>query len=290
MVSHPYGWMSLLPPIAAIALAIATRRVVSSLIAGIFVGALVTTQGNIWQALVDTCEQHLWPTLVDAGRLRVFSFTLMMGAMIGVMTRCGGMRGLINLVAPFASTRRRGQLATWFLGMLIFFDDYANTILLGGTLRPICDRLKISREKLAYLVDSTAAPVAGLALVSTWVAVEIEYIAGGLENIPGESGLDAFRLFIASIPYRFYMLMALLFVPLTAILGREFGPMWKAEQAAIQGTQPDRAANRAIQQLDEVTQESAWYNAVLPIVVTLTVVVILIYQTGAQGAATRPKF
>ncbi|MEM8680759.1 MAG: Na+/H+ antiporter NhaC family protein, partial [Planctomycetota bacterium] len=140
MVSHPYGWMSLLPPIAAIVLAIATRRVVASLIAGIFVGSLVTTHGKVWQAIVDTCEVHLWPTLVDPGRLRVFSFTLMMGAMIGVMTRSGGMRGLINLVAPLANTRRRGQLTTWLLGMLIFFDDYANTILLGGTLRPICDR------------------------------------------------------------------------------------------------------------------------------------------------------
>lgn len=283
MLSHPYGWTSLLPPIVAILLAIATRRVVASLVAGIFVGAVVTTQGDVWQAIKDTCEVHLWPTLVDPGRLRIFSFTLMMGAMIGVMTRCGGMRGLIEVVSPLASDRRRGQLTTWLLGMLIFFDDYANTILLGGTLRPICDRLKISREKLAYLVDSTAAPVAGLALVSTWVAVEIAYIDSGLVNIPGETGLDAFRLFIASIPYRFYMLLALAFVPLTAILAREFGPMLAAERACISGQPREQAANRAIEEMDAGDLVSPWYNAVLPILVTLAVVVVLIYRTGLNS-------
>ena len=163
----------------------------------------------------------------------------MMGSLIGVITRCGGMQGLIEFVSPLASTRRRGQLTAWLLGLVVFFDDYANTILLGGTLRPICDRLKISREKLAYLVDSTAAPVAGLALVSTWVAVEIEYVRNGLNNIESDLGQNAFNLFLASIPYRFYIIMALLFVPLTAILGRDFGAMLKAERRRLQSDSID---------------------------------------------------
>ncbi len=205
MVEHPYGWLSILPPIVAIVLAIATRRVVVSLIAGIYVGALVTCGGHPLLAIRDTWETHLWSTLIDPGKLRVFSFTLFMGALIGIITKSGGMQGLIGLVSPWARTRQRGQLATWFLGMLIFFDDYANTILLGSTLKPIADRLKISREKLSYLVDSTAAPVAGLALVSTWVAVEIDYVRSGLENVGVDTG-EAFNMFIASIPYRFYIL------------------------------------------------------------------------------------
>ena len=139
------------------------------------------------------------------------------------------MQGLIQWVAPWASNRRRGQLATWFLGMLIFFDDYANTILLGSTLKPITDRLRISREKLSYLVDSTAAPVAGLALVSTWVAVEIDYVRSGLENI-GADPDAAFTMFVASIPIAFYILGALLFVFLISVTGRDFGPMLKAEK------------------------------------------------------------
>ena len=277
MTEHPYGWLSILPPIVAILLAIATRKVVLSLIAGIFVGALVTKHGNLMAAIHDTWEIHLWDTLADPGKLRVFSFTILMGAMIGVITQCGGMRGLIRSVSPLANTRRRGQLATWFLGMLIFFDDYANTILLGSTLRPICDRLKISRQKLAFLVDSTAAPVAGLALVSTWVAVEIDYVKSGLSNA-GVKDVAAFDVFLTSIPYRFYVITAMVMVFLVALLGRDFGPMLHAERKALRG---DVDAPPGLD--EEHARVSGWWNAVLPIVVTLAVVVWLIYKTGADA-------
>ena len=282
MAEHPYGWLSILPPIVAILLAIATRRVVVSLIAGVFVGALVTSGWNPWTAIYDTWETHLWATLLDPGKLRVFSFTLLMGALIGVITRAGGMQGLINLVSPWARTRRRGQLATWFLGMLIFFDDYANTILLGSTLKPIADRLKISREKLSYLVDSTAAPVAGLALVSTWVATEIDYVRSGLENIGADTGL-AFEMFIASIPYRFYILGALLFVFLVSLTGRDFGPMLAAERKRQTG--PTGAETDKDLEDDLEIAPSHWLNAILPIFVTLSVVVYLIYSTGAESVS-----
>ena len=155
-----------------------------------------------------------------------------MGAMLGIIQRTGGMHGLVEAITPLARTRGGGQVVTWLTGLVIFFDDYANTLLLGSTFRPLFDRLKISREKLAYVVDSTAAPVAGLALVSTWVAVEIDYVDQGLENLTLADELKAFDLFVASIPYRFYMLMALFFVPLTALLGRDFGPMLKSERLA----------------------------------------------------------
>ena len=232
MPPHPYGWLSLLPPVAAIALAIVTRRAFTSLIAGIFVGALITKGGNPFMAAYDTAEVHLWATFIEPGKLRVFSFTLLMGAMIGVICRNGGMQGFIRLIAPLASTRRRGQLTTWLLGLLIFFDDYANTMLLGGALRPVCDRLKISREKLAYLVDSTAAPVAGLSLLSTWVAVEIDYVKEGLAMLEG-TDLRAFDLFVASIPYRFYILLSLVLIPVLAITGRDYGPMLTAERRRL---------------------------------------------------------
>ncbi len=282
MNDHPYGWLSLLPPLIAIVLAIATRRVVLSLVVGIFAGALVTTGGNILQAVSDTWEIHLWRTLIEPDRLRVFSFTLMMGSLIGVITRCGGMQGLVLLVSPLARTRRRGQLTAWFLGLLVFFDDYANTILLGTTLRPICDRLKISREKLAYIVDSTAAPVAGLALISTWVAVEIEYVRNGLLNVDSTLGDQAFVLFITSIPYRFYIWITLLFVPLTAILGRDFGGMLVAERERLTSDRID-GRHPEVGHL-ETDNVSAWYNAVIPIAATLLTVVYFIYSTGRAAA------
>ena len=131
MPDHPYGWLSLMPPVVAIALAIATRRVVLSLLAGIFVGAMILRGGNPFWGLSDTLEIHLWETLTDPTNLRIFTFTLLMGAMVAVISGMGGMRGLINLVTPWAKDRRRGQLVTWFSGLLIFFDDYANTIVLG---------------------------------------------------------------------------------------------------------------------------------------------------------------
>ena len=282
-MNHPYGWISLLPPLAAIALAIITRRILASLLAGIFLGATIMARGDLFTALGETLETHLWATFVDEGKLRVFSFTLLMGAMVGVINRSGGMRGLVELVTPWARSRRRGQLSVWCLGLLVFFDDYANTILLGSTLRPLCDKLKISRAKLAFLVDSTAAPVAGLALISTWIAVELEYLQDGLNNLVTPLPAEAFELFVASIPYRFYVVLALLFVPLVAILRRDFGTMLTAERACL-----DRADGEVYSGDDELVDETEpepetpgrAINAVLPIALTLAVVVYLIYSTG----------
>jgi Na+/H+ antiporter NhaC len=287
MEPHPYGWLSLSPPLVAIVLAIATRRVVPSLVVGILAGSLLMSGGNPIEAAFDTWETHLWQTLIDPGKLRIFSFTLLMGALVGVISRSGGMRGLIRLVTPWASTRRRGQLATWILGLVIFFDDYANTILLGNTLRPICDRLKISREKLAYLVDSTAAPIAGLAIVSTWIAIELDFIASGLAAVPGLDDVSPFEIFLDTIPYRFYVWGALLFVPLTAILARDFGPMRTAELRRVHaaaGAAPESLAEESLADADDAPV-AAWYHAAVPLAVTLVLVGTFIYTTGASAKA-----
>lgn len=288
MVPHPYGWLSILPPVIAIVLAITTRRASVSLLMGIFCGALILTSGNPLAALFDTCEVHLWPTFIEPGKLRVFSFTVLMGAMIGVICRCGGMQGLIRIISPFAKTRRGGQLVTWLLGLLIFFDDYANTILLGSTMRPLCDRLKISREKLAYLVDSTAAPVAGLSLLSTWIAVEIEYIQEGLQSLGVATDLTAVDLFLGSIPYRFYMLLSLVLIPLIALTGRDFGPMLKAERRRLNEPMPDESDLDGLGEAADLKVPARWYNAVLPIAATLCVVMIILYSTGLQSLNLQP--
>ena len=112
-MSHPYGWLSLVPPFVAIILAIVSRRAVMSLLAGLVCGALITSGGDPWIALYDILEIHLWPSLTDPDKLRVFAFTLMMGAMIGIVSGNGGMAGLMRLVAPLANSRRSGQLAAW---------------------------------------------------------------------------------------------------------------------------------------------------------------------------------
>ena len=291
MTTHPYGWLSLLPPLVAIVLAITTRRATLSLVVGLFCGVLITKGGNPWPALHDLFELHLWPTFTDPGKLRVFSFTLMMGAMIGVICYCGGMKGLIGLISPLAKTRRGGQMVTWLLGLMIFFDDYANSILLGNTLRPLCDRLKVSREKLAYLVDSTAAPVAGISLLSTWVAVEIDYVREGIESLGKSTEVTAIDLFLGSIPYRFYVLLSLVMIPLIALSGRDFGPMLKAERRRLRSTLDDEAKLHPVDELSEHIREgipARWFNAVLPIATTLLVVMALLYSTGLEALALTP--
>ena len=285
-MSHPYGWLSLVPPFVAIILAIVSRRAVMSLLAGLVCGALITSGGDPWIALYDILEIHLWPSLTDPDKLRVFAFTLMMGAMIGIVSGNGGMAGLMRLVAPLANSRRSGQLAAWLSGIIIFFDDYANTVLLGGTLRPLCDRWKISREKLAYLVDSTAAPVAGLSLLSTWVAVELDYIQEGLQSLPMPTDLQAMELLIGSIPYRFYVIASLLFIPILALTGRDFGAMWRAERrrwtSSTEESNKEETNSAALSTSDRAAH---WYDAVVPIVTTVVVVLSLFYITGRQALA-----
>jgi Na+/H+ antiporter NhaC len=291
-MEHPYGLLSLLPPVVAIALAIITRHAVLSLLAGLACGSLLTSGGDLYRAAYDLLEVHLWPTIIDPSKLRIFSFTLLMGGLIGLIIRSGGMQGLVRLIAPLASNRRSGQLTTWLMGMAIFFDDYANSLLIGNTFKPVCDRLKISREKLAYIVDTTAAPVAGLSLLSTWVAVELEFIDQGIGAIGGTTNLAAIELFIDSIPYRFYVLGALFLVPLIAWTGRDFGPMWVAEsKRANHPGEPDPSGSwlqtEVAEELDVPTQGSHWLNALLPIAVTLGVVILLILKTGSAALAKR---
>lgn len=285
--SDSFGCLSLLPPLIAIGLAIATRRVVVSLLAGVFTGALILAFGNPFLAVGSTLETHLWASLSDSDHVRVFVFTLLMGAMVGVMQESGGMEAIVNGIAPLARGRRGGQLTVWLLGLIVFFDDYANSLLLGNTMRPLTDRLRISREKLAYLVDSTAAPVSGLALVSTWVAGEIGYIQDGLEGTSIEQSSSAFQLFITTIPYRFYVLWALLMVPLVGILGRDFGAMLVAERKALTDG-PFAEANKTGRDV----RSSQSLNAIIPVLAVVVVTMLLIAATGWQSisgdASTEP--
>lgn len=278
-----HGWISLIPPLTAIVLALSTRRILASLFVGAVLGALLVRDWNPIAASYTLAVQYLGANLMDADKLKAFSFTLSMGAMVGLITITGGMRGLVEQVLPWAKSRREGQILISLLGLAIFFDDYANMLLLGGTTRPLADRLKISREKLAFLIDSTAAPVAGLALVSTWVAVEIDYIGEGIADLPSSVRLEGIELFLASIPYRFYPLWALLFVFLIGGLGRDFGPMLTAERKRLEEEPTD-------DQLFDAPQESAgvtshWLNAALPILTTVSVVTWWLYYSGSAKVA-----
>lgn len=288
MMGEGPTWLSVLPPLVAIVLAMVTHRVILSLTIGVLIGVWLTVDGSLTATIPAALNEHLFPQLLDRDHLFVFAFTLLMGAMVGVVTRSGGMHALVDAMSRWASNRRRGQIMTWLLGLIVFFDDYANALLVGSTVRPLADRLRISREKLAYLVDSTSAPVAGLALVSTWVAGEISYVQEGLTQLGGQAAeVSAFNVFIETIPYRFYPLWALLFVALIAWTGRDWGPMAVAEENAAAGAAPGLTVSTPGRDRLEPTPDTPrhWFNAVGPIALCVLLAATWLVISGRQSLA-----
>ena len=303
-IARPYasGWFSLVPPLVAILLALVFKEVITALLAGIWLGALAVAGYNPLSALWRTIDTYAVPALgdVDGGHTQIVVFSLLLGGLVGVVARNGGTQGIVDAVSPFASTSRRGKIATWLAGLAIFFDDYANTLIVGNTMRPITDRLKISREKLAYIVDSTAAPVAALVPISTWVGYEISLIGDGMRIAAAQPGTDPalvetlssvspFAVFIATIPYLFYPLLALAFVFLTSITNRDFGPMAVAERRAAAGDGLYRSgAQLAVDTSDSLLKPAEgvvprWYNAAIPIVTVILVVLTGLYTSGSAS-------
>jgi Na+/H+ antiporter NhaC len=292
------GWISILPPLLAIALALIFREVVISLFAGIWLGAFFVVGLNPLSATLRTIDTFIAPSLGDPDHAAIVIFSLMLGGMVGLMGRSGGTHGIVEAVAPLATTRRRGQLATYLAGLAIFFDDYANTLIVGNTMRPITDRLRISREKLSYLVDSTAAPVAAIIFVSTWAGYEISLIADGLQAaaaqtsaadpaLSGElAGASPFTVFIHSIPYLFYPILALCLVFLVGWTQRDFGPMLAAERRAARGDGIHREGAQLMVDTDAALMEPKqgtphrWYNAAIPVVTVVIVVLLGLYIDG----------
>jgi Na+/H+ antiporter NhaC len=226
------GWWSVVPPVLAILLALVSRQVLVSLVVGGWFGCLLLTGWQPLAALLRFGDRFLVEALADPDHASIVLFTTILGGMVGVMARGGLSEGLVRGLASRVGGRRGGQVATTGLGTLIFFDDYANTLLVGTTMRPLTDRLRISREKLAYLVDSTAAPVATLAVVSTWVGFEVGLIQDAMAAL-GHTGGSAYGLFLRTLPYGFYPWLTLLMVWLVAGTGRDFGPMARAEARAV---------------------------------------------------------
>ncbi len=278
-----------MPPLVAIVLAILTGRVVLSLLLSVAVAAAILHWSSPLAAVVAFGETFLWQALADEDFLRIVVFTSLMGAMVGLMHRGGGMQGLVDLVTARIRSPRGGQLAGWGLGLVVFFDDYANTLLLGTTLAPWYDRLRISRQKLAYIVDSTAAPVAGLALVSTWVAAEVGYIQQGLDQLRfANQQANPFDLFVQTIPYRFYPLLALAMVWWVAFSGRDFGPMRRCEAVASrtpsnQDPEESSAQSDPWRPFFPHRPPARWINAALPVLVVLALTLLLLAWTGRHA-------
>jgi Na+/H+ antiporter NhaC len=227
-VVHP-AW-PLVPALLSIAIALTVRQVLLALTLGVFAGAWILA-GNPLIAFSIALEKIVVSAVSDPFRAAILLFTGALGGMVAVMARAGGTKGLVESVRHWIRDARSAQFSAAVLGLMIFFDDYANTLLVGNTMRPVTDQMRVSREKLSYIVDSTAAPIATVAWLSTWVGYQVGLIGDGLESI-GREGVSAYGTFMSSVAYSTYSWLAMVLVFGLILMRRDFGPMRHAEQRA----------------------------------------------------------
>ncbi len=283
-----FGILTLLPPLVAIGLAFITKETILSLFMGVFVGEfmLCVNDLNIVSTAINAFLQmgsQIISCMADPWNAGIILQCLLIGGIIQLVTKMGGAKALAESFAKRADTPRKAQLFTWFLGLCVFFDDYANSLIVGPIMRPVMDKLKVSREKLAFVVDATAAPVAGIAIISTWIGLEISLIAAGFESV-GVTNVTGFGIFLQTIPYRFYNIFILLFIVVSAITLYEFGPMKKAEQKARARKEDEEIIVPSAPGFDEVKpvegiKLSVW-NAIIPIGTLIVGALIAFYWSG----------
>jgi len=281
------GIVSVLPPVVAIVLALVTRQVLVSLFVGIWLGVSLLQGLDPFTGLLRTLDRYVIQALADPDHVAIVLFSMTLGGMVGVMSRSGGMQGVVSAISRLAKGPRGAQLAAWAMGVLVFFDDYANTLIVGNTMRPFTDRMRVSREKLSYIVDSTAAPVASVALISTWVGFQVGLVESAIRDIGLEA--DAYVLFLRSIPYSAYSLLTIAFVALVAGWLRDFGPMWQAEHRSLttgavlrKGAQPITDA-ASLESASPQGCEARWWNALLPILLMIVATLVGLYLSGKSA-------
>lgn len=282
------GWLSLLPPAIAILFALAFRQVILALFAGIWVGATFIFAYNPFYGFLYSLTEYIGKAPANEERMAILMFSMALGGMVGVISKAGGTKGIVVRLSRFASNRKRGQLATWFMGVLIFFDDYANTLIVGNTMRPLTDKLRISREKLSYLVDSTAAPVANVAIISTWIGYQLSLMNESFHVL----GLNqnAYITFFKTIPFNYYPLFTLAFGLFIALTGRDLFSMYKAEKRAFTRGAILRKDAVPLADLDnkELNPKAdtplRWYNAFIPIFVVILTTLLGLWFSGYANA------
>jgi Na+/H+ antiporter NhaC len=307
-----YSRLSLLPAFLAILIAVLTQRVLPALVTGGLAGAIAYVAtlgpaagtlggfGAASQGLHHFAVGTLWDRVLwDDFNLRVSGFVICLFMAIGVMTRSGGIQGMVDWIRRYAKGPVSSQLCSYLIGLSIFFDDYSNCIIAGTTMQPVTDRARVAREKLAYIVDSTAAPIAGLSIFSTWIAYEVSQYRAPLTMVTKADGTpylasDAFAVFVDTIPYRFYCILTLVMVLLVILMRRDFGPMLAAERRArLEGkpiaddARPMVSHSMASTQPKPETPLRGW-NALLPLLVLVLGTIGIMFYQGASTDAPKP--
>ena len=263
---------ALVPPIVAIALALITKEVYSSLFVGIVVGGLFYSGFGFEGTVLHVFEDGIVSVLSDSYNVGILVFLVILGTMVSLMNKAGGSSAFGRWASEHVRSRVGAQLATILLGVLIFIDDYFNCLTVGSVMRPVADKAKISRAKLAYLIDATAAPVCIIAPISSWAAAVTGFVEGE----------DGFSIFIRAIPYNFYALLTVVMMVTMAVMKMEYGPMRTHEKNALKGdfyTTPDRpyenASNEAV-----VNKNGKVIDLVIPIASLIVCCVIGMIYTG----------
>lgn len=278
--------LSIVPPIVAVVLAIATKRVLFSLFISIWVGGMIAAGGN---PLTGVGLTFTWmkDVMVDPWNARFLVMTALLGTGAAFMFKTGGSEGLIKVLVKRLTTRRRVQLLPFFLGIIIFFNDYVNAVIVGNASKDITAKYKISREKLAYILDSTSAPMATIGPVSDWIGFQVSLIAAAVASA-SIIGVEPYFAFLQSIPWNFYAILCLLAVPMI-IMGKDFGPMAKAEHRAQTTGKLVPDGSTPLSSIEDDLGEpyksdgSVW-NFVLPLVALVSVSLWGLWYTG--GGAT----
>ncbi len=269
---------ALLPPVIAIALALITKEVYSSLFVGILMGGLLYSGYSFEDTVLHVFQDGIVSVLSDGYNIGILVFLVILGAMVSLMNRAGGSAAFGRWAAQHIKTRVGAQLATVALGVLIFIDDYFNCLTVGSVMRPVTDKHRISRAKLAYLIDATAAPVCIIAPISSWAAAVASYVEDG----------NGLTLFIRAIPFNFYAILTIVMMIGMAVMKEEFGPMAKFEEKArtkgdlFGGKNPYAGASDAAEEKKGIV-----LDLVLPIAVLIFCCVIgMIYSGGFFEGAT----
>ena len=269
--------LSLLPPVVAIVLALNTKEVYTSLLVGIATGALLYANGNLELALNTLFfneEGGMVAKLADSSNVGILVFLVMLGILVALMNKAGGSAAFGRWASTHIHTRAGAQLATFVLGVLIFVDDYFNCLTVGSVMRPVTDRQKVSRAKLAYLIDATAAPVCIIAPVSSWAAAVTS-------SVPEGSGINGFTMFLRTIPYNYYALLTIIMILFLIFTGTDYGPMKLNEDNALKGdlfTTEDRPYG------DDVDDGTAAcghvIDLILPVLVLIAACIFGLIYTG----------
>ncbi|MFN8674287.1 MAG: Na+/H+ antiporter NhaC family protein [Candidatus Sericytochromatia bacterium] len=278
------GIFSIMPPVIAIILAFLTQNVILSLFSGIIFGLFFIYQYNILSALIHFFDKYLIEALVDKSHMSILLFCLILGGIIKLIGASGGVEGIVNIITKYANTRKLGIFSTWLMGLIIFFDDYASALLVGNTMRPYTDSLKISREKLSYLVDTMAAPVSCMAIISTWIGFQLGQIDIGMQGTDIKN-FSAYSIFLYSLPYNFYCIFTIIFALLVSILGKDFGSMLKAEVRAIHEGKvfSDKAKISIKEPENNIEISPKAINAIIPIFSIIFITAYGILYTGTES-------